>query len=86
MLEIERQPAIEVRASEWVRVPGAIKACGLGKTRLYELLNEARGKIRTISLKSPGAQRGARLINLPSLLDYLNQLSQKQGGESNGTA
>jgi hypothetical protein len=60
---------------EWARVPTASKACGIGRTRLYELLNEARGAIRTCLLKSPGAERGARLIHLPSLFAYLENLA-----------
>jgi hypothetical protein len=68
--------------TQWVRVPVACKACGLGKTRFYELINEARGKIRTILLKSPGAQRGARLVHLPSLFTYLENLAISQEGKS----
>jgi hypothetical protein len=68
---------------EWVRVPTASKACEIGRTRLYELLNEAEGAIRTCLLKSPGAERGARLIHLPSLFGYLEALaiSQQKGLE-----
>ena len=84
MLTLERQRALahanENPAPEWVRVPGAIRACGLKKTRLYELLNEARGESRTIVLKSPGAERGARLIHLPSLLRYLDAVAEEQEG------
>jgi hypothetical protein len=65
-------------STQWARVPVACKACGLGKTRFYELINEARGKIRTILLKSPGAQRGARLVHLPSLFAYLENLAISQ--------
>jgi hypothetical protein len=79
MLTFERQRALaranEGVSTQWVRIPVACKACGLGKTRFYELINEARGKIRTILLKSPGAQRGARLIHLPSLFAYLENLA-----------
>jgi hypothetical protein len=82
MIAIEKQRALahanDNLKPEWVRITGAIKVCGLQKTRLYELLNEASGKIRTLVLKSPGAQRGARLIHLPTLLGYLEGLSNEQ--------
>ena len=68
---------------EWVRPIDAAAACGLRKSRLYELLNEAGGKIRSCVLRSPGAVRGARLINLPSLFTYLEQLADEQQMESN---
>jgi hypothetical protein len=63
---------------EWARIPVAVKACGIGRTRLYELLNEAKGAIKTVVLKSPGAERGARLVHLPSLFEYLHSLANGQ--------
>jgi hypothetical protein len=86
MIAIEREHVLANAARtestkfriEWARVPVASKACGIGRTRLYELLNEARGKIRTCLLKSPGADRGARLIHLPSLFGYLETLAATQ--------
>jgi hypothetical protein len=88
MLAIEKQQVLANAARpestkilpEWARVPVASRACGIGRTRLYELLNEARGKIRTCLLKSPGAERGARLIHLPSLFGYLETLAASQLG------
>jgi hypothetical protein len=71
---------------EWARVRMASKACGIGRTRLYELLNEARGKIRTCLLKSPGGERGARLIHLPSLFGYLETLAASQLGGKEAVA
>jgi hypothetical protein len=64
--------------SEWMRWYLAANACGLGKTRFYELLNEARGEIRTLVLKSPGGERGARLVHLGSLTRYLDKLAAQQ--------
>jgi hypothetical protein len=88
MLRFERRHAALAYANEgtttkWVRVPMAIKVCGLGKTRLYELLNETNGRIKTLVLKSPGAKKGARLIHLPSLFTYLEQLAEQQQKELN---
>lgn len=88
MLDLERKQILadaerRERRAEWARVPVASRACGIGRTRLYELLNEAKGAIRTCLLKSPGAERGARLIHLPSLFGYLEALaiSQQKGLE-----
>jgi hypothetical protein len=87
MIDIERWHALshanKVGAPGWVRIPAAIGACGLDKTRLYELLNEANGRIKTLVLKSPGAKKGARLIHLPSLFTYLEQLAEQQQKELN---
>jgi hypothetical protein len=62
----------------FIRLPEVCKALGIKKTRTYELLNEANGKIKTLVLKSPGAKKGARLIHLPSLLAYLEQMAEEQ--------
>jgi hypothetical protein len=91
MIAIEKKQALaNARHAEavgtqpkWVRVSTASAACEIGRTRLYELLNESNGRIRTCLLKSPGAERGARLINLPSLFAYLEDMAAKQqGGQS----
>jgi hypothetical protein len=89
MLNLEEQAVANAETRlprvEWVRVPVAMKACGIGRTRLYELLSEAKGAIRTCLLKSPGAERGARLIHLPSSLGYLEDLAKEQGGKLDET-
>jgi hypothetical protein len=66
---------------QWVRPIDAAAACGLRKSRLYELLNESNGKVRSCVLKSPGATRGARLINLASLFAYIEGVAQVQRKE-----
>jgi hypothetical protein len=83
MLDFERRQILadsmaKTVRPEWTRIPEASKACGIGRTRLYELLNEAKGAIRTFVLKSPGAERGARLIHLPSLFAYFEKLAITQ--------
>ena len=83
MLDFERRQILADSVAktvrpEWARIPVASRACGIGRTRLYELLNEAKGAIRTCLLKSPGAERGARLIHLPSLFAYLENLAISQ--------
>jgi hypothetical protein len=66
---------------EWARPIDAAAACGLQKSRFYELLSESKGKIRSCLLKSPNAARGPRLINLPSLFAYIDELARLQQKE-----
>jgi hypothetical protein len=66
---------------EWARPIDAAAACGLHKSRFYELLSESKGKIRSCLLKSPNAARGPRLINLPSLFAYIEELARLQQKE-----
>jgi hypothetical protein len=67
---------------QWIRLP-APGACeprtGLKRAVLTRLA--VTGKVKSISLKEPGAKRGCRLINLPSLLEYLSAVELEQGAE-----
>jgi hypothetical protein len=63
---------------EWARIQYAAGTIGIKRSRMYEVLDEAKGRIRTLVLKSPGATTGARLIHLPSLFAYLLELSDEQ--------
>jgi hypothetical protein len=45
---------------------------------MYELLRESNGEIKSCTLKSPGAQRGARLVNMASLFSYLEHMAKEQ--------
>jgi hypothetical protein len=81
MLKLVRLKTLAVSSSENARWGGIREACkitGIGRTRLYQLVDDANGKIRTCSLKRPGAVKGRRLIHPPSLLDYLEELAVKQ--------
>jgi hypothetical protein len=85
MLQIEKRQVLANADApptrlEWVRWHIAANACGIGKTRFYELLNESEGEIQTLVLKSPGAERGARLVHWGSLTRYLNRLAEEQMG------
>lgn len=63
----------------WIRLPkpGAHEEnTGLGRAVLSRLA--ASGKVKSISLREPGARRGCRLISLPSLLRYLDGLAAGQ--------
>jgi hypothetical protein len=55
----------------WLRIPGAVRVSGLGRSRLYELIRDQ--KIRSKVLKKRrDSQRGIRLISYDSLLEFIN--------------
>lgn len=66
---------------EWARIKEAAARVGLKQTRFYELLEESNGAIRTCVLKSPGAERGPRLIFMPSVFAYLDKVCREQEQE-----
>ena len=58
---------------------------GLSRAKLYELItpnatNEFKPPVKSVCLRKPGAVKGARLIHLQSLLDYLHR--NAEGGEN----
>jgi hypothetical protein len=83
MSRIDKEaPREDTVRPEWARVQEAAERIGVKRARFYELLDEANGAIRTCVLKSPGAERGARLIYLPSLFNYLEKLAIEQQHEN----
>ena len=63
----------------WVRAPrpGEVEFySGLGRGKLYQA--EAAGKIKTASLKPPGAVRGVKLFNLQSVLEYVESCANQE--------
>jgi len=62
---------------EFIRLPKAGTLCpftGLSRTKLWEIL--CTRKVKTVCLRRPGALKGARLVHLQSLLDYLYSLAE----------
>lgn len=70
--------------AEWLRVPSAMRLSGLGRSKIYELIDS--GQVRSVSLREPSKQRGARLINRQSLLDYISSFEGNKKGQDNGNA
>lgn len=65
---------------EFIRLPKPGTLCahtGLSRAKMWEVLQT--GKVKTVSLRRPGAAKGARLVHLASLLTYLH--SQAEGGD-----
>ncbi len=54
---------------EFGRFADVQRLFGLKRGFTYQLINE--GKIRSVSLRKPGAKAGCRLIHLQSVRDYL---------------
>jgi hypothetical protein len=80
MITTEQHPCLE-----WMRLREAANRIGIQRARMYELLRESKGEIKSCALKSPGAQRGARLVNMASLFAYLENVAvEQQAAENEG--
>jgi hypothetical protein len=77
---VAQQPkaVIPVRA-EWLRVPDAMHASGIGRSLLYELIRER--KIKSVCLRKRNAQRGIRLINADSLNSFIESAANSGDAE-----
>lgn len=66
----------------WVRLPrpgDTDPITSLPRSSMWELVQRSKGKIRTVSLRKPGATKGTRLIHLQSLLDFLDGINGEDG-------
>ncbi len=63
----------------WIRIPqkGYCEWCGLSRSHLYALVVDE--KVRSVSLKKPGNQRGPRLVWLPSVFAYIEREGEFHG-------
>jgi hypothetical protein len=62
---------------EWARMPTPKgRLCGLSRTTLLEL--RRLGHIKMAVIRKPGAVKGIRLIYLPSLYGYLDDLAKAE--------
>ena len=62
---------------EFIRLPRPGTLCpwtGLSRSKMWEVLQS--GKVKTVCLRRPGAAKGARLIHLAGLLEYLHSLAE----------
>ena len=65
----------------WIRLPkpgDSDPITSLPRSSMWELVQRSKGKIRTVSLRKPGATKGTRLIHLASLLDFLNGINGEE--------
>jgi len=75
-------------APRWIRLPAAGTACvhsGLKRGQMLKLASDRSTEIRVCHLREAGAKRGTRLIDLESLLSFLDrraEASMKKGLEA----
>jgi hypothetical protein len=70
-------PATAALDPEWIRVPQAAAWCGMSRSTINYLV--ASGKVKAVTLRVRGTERGLRLISLPSFKAFLDRLAT--GGE-----
>lgn len=61
----------------WGRISGAGRLTGFSRTRLFELktLSElGRNKIRFKHVKAEGKTKGYVIVNIPSLLEFIEEM------------
>ena len=66
-------------APRWIRLPAAGTACvhsGLKRGQMLKLASNHKNGIRVCHLREAGAKRGTRLIELASLLEYLDRRAE----------
>jgi hypothetical protein len=69
--------AITASTPEWVDEKAVNKVFGITRTPLYNL--RKANKIRSLSLKLPGATYGKRLYNVASIRELLAELESNEG-------
>jgi hypothetical protein len=72
-----KKPDLSKYPDRWIKAPtrGRCPECGFTRPALYELA--AAGKIKTASIRKPGAIRGSRLFHLGSIFAFLDAEAEK---------
>ena len=66
-------------ATEWARPPkNGQHLEGLSRSYIYRLIES--GSVKSMSLTTPGAKKGVRLIHVPTLRAWLATQADKQEG------
>lgn len=63
--------------SEWVRIPDACGISSLSRSTLYANFDITGGAIKTASIRKRGATRGIRMVNVPSLIAWLDSFAEQ---------
>ena len=77
-------PIADSAKPEFADAKGARQSFGLSRSHLYEL--NSRGKIRSVSIRRPGAVRGRRLFDCESIRTFLNSCADSRGEGQEGGA
>ena len=67
---------------DWVRVPRACSMSDIGRSTLYDNFDISGGEIKTASIRKRGATRGIRMVNVPSLIEWLNSHAEQPSDET----
>jgi hypothetical protein len=73
------QDTTTASAPRWIRLPQAGTACpysGLKRGQMLKLASKRANRIRVCHLREQGAKRGTRLIELASLLEYIDRRAE----------
>ena len=69
----------ELENEIWDRLPGmGGRLEGISRPGIYRIIDESQSGVVTVSLKSPGANRGIRLVGRNSLRAYISRRAQEQ--------
>ncbi len=74
-------PLALLQRPEFIRLPtkGHCPWSGLCRSALYDLVKQ--GKIKSVSMRKRGSDKGTRLILLSSLLEYLHSQMEEAGAD-----
>jgi hypothetical protein len=72
-IDIQTQTATATAQPEFADYQTARRLYGLSRSHLYALINER--KIRSVSIRKPGAIRGRRLFDCASIRNFLQSQS-----------
>ncbi|MEO7100276.1 MAG: hypothetical protein ABI162_13010 [Luteolibacter sp.] len=73
----EDHPGATQPQSEWARIPAASSIASVSRSTLYANFDISGGAIKTASIRKRGATRGIRMVNVPSLLAWLNSYAEQ---------
>ncbi len=73
----EEQPPATSARSDWARIPAACSIASLSRSTLYGNFDISGGAIKTASIRKRGATRGIRMVNVPSLLAWLDSFAER---------
>jgi hypothetical protein len=62
--------------SDWARIPAAQAIASVSRSLLYANFDISGGAIKTASIRRRNATRGIRMVNVPSLIAWLDSFAE----------
>jgi hypothetical protein len=82
LIEEKKSEAAEKYPNRYASIPPNGEMCpftGFKHAKAYQVLSGiAKGKVRVVNLKEPGAVRGKTLFHVGDMLRFLDELAAKQ--------